>query len=264
MISDQIPQNILPFLKGRSYSLDKTGMSASKVLCFDDMILKIEKTNANSENEYRFMRWLEGKLPAPKVIAFARQEGKNYLLMSRIEGEMLCAPALMERPKELVRLAAEGLRMLWKVDISDCPVQSQLDLKLKKAAHAVEHGLVDVDAVEPHTFGENGFSSPEALLAWLCENRPQEEPVFSHGDFCLPNIFEKDRRISGFIDLGNCGIGDRYQDIALCYRSLQHNYEGRFGGRAYEGFSPEMLFEALGMEPDWEKIRYYTLLDELL
>lgn len=264
MIPDYLPQSILPFLKGRTYSWDEMGLSAAKVLCFEDMVLKVEETSATSENEYRFMRWLEGKLPVPKVIAFARQEGKNYLLMSRIEGEMLCAPTLMERPKELVRLAAEGLRMLWNVDISDCPVQSQLDLKLEKAAHAVKHGLVDVDAVEPDTFGENGFSSPEALLAWLYENRPQEEPVFSHGDFCLPNIFEKNGRISGFIDLGNCGAGDRYQDIALCLRSLRHNYEGRFGGKVYKGFSPEMLLEALGMKPDWKKIRYYTLLDELL
>ena len=31
----------------------------------------------------------------------------------------------------------------------------------------------------------------------------------------------------------------------------------------YEDFQPEMLFEKLGVEPDWGKLNYYILLDEL-
>lgn len=49
----------------------------------------------------------------------------------------------------------------------------------------------------------------------------------------------------------------------LYYRSLKHNFEGKYGGQKYENFNPDILFEKLGMEPDWEKIRYYILLDEL-
>ena len=52
--------------------------------------------------------------------------------------------------------------------------------------------------------------------------------------------------------------------IALCYRSLVHNFEGRYGGEVYEGFNANILFDELGIEPDWNKIRYYILLDELL
>ena len=63
--------------------------------------------------------------------------------------------------------------------------------------------------------------------------------------------------------MSRCGIADKWQDIALCYRSLLHNFSGKYGGKVYEGFSPELLFEKLGIEPDWEKIRYYILLDEL-
>lgn len=96
---------------------------------------------------------------------------------------------------------------------------------------------------------------------------PEEDPVFSHGDYCLPNLFLKEGKVSGYMDLGRSGIADRYQDIALCYRSLKHNYSGRYGGKVYTqlnpDFRPESLFEELGIEPDWEKIRYYILLDEL-
>lgn len=42
---------------------------------------------------------------------------------------------------------------------------------------------------------------------------------------------------------------------------LIHKYNDK--GKVYEDFKPEMLFEKLGLEPDWEKINYYLLLDEL-
>ena len=88
--------------------------------------------------------------------------------------------------------------------------------------------------------------------------------VFTHGDLSLPNILVKNNRVSGFIDLGKMGIADRWQDIAICYRSLKHNFEGNFnGGFPYEGYSPEMLFEKLGIAADPDKLRYYILLDEL-
>ena len=33
-------------------------------------------------------------------------------------------------------------------------------------------------------------------------------------------------------DLGRAGIADKWCDIALCYRSLTHNYDGSYGGRS--------------------------------
>ncbi len=115
----------------------------------------------------------------------------------------------------------------------------------------------------PGTCGANGFRSPEALLYWLEDNRPPEEPVLSHGDFCLPNLLLHGDTLAGYIDLGRAGLADRWQDIALCYRSLLHNYDGTYSGVSHAGWHPGMLFEALGLRPDWDRIRYYILLDEL-
>ena len=123
-----------------------------------------------------------------------------------------------------------------------------------------------MENVEPDTFGEDGFRDPEELLAWLYENRPEEELVLSHGDYCLPNIFGRKDEITGFIDLGKTGIADKWCDIAICYRSLSHNYSGRYGQRfdvVCSEYDDRQLFRELGVEPDWEKIRYYILLDEL-
>ena len=83
--------------------------------------------------------------------------------------------------------------------------------------------------------------------------------MLSHGDFCLPNVFVESQQLSGLIDLGRTGVADRWQDIALCWRSLKHNYSGK----VYENFDPDCLFDALGIVPDREKLNYYILLDEL-
>ncbi|MBQ8395417.1 MAG: hypothetical protein IJX54_00285, partial [Oscillospiraceae bacterium] len=59
------------------------------------------------------------------------------------------------------------------------------------------------------------------------------------------------------------GVGDKWRDIALCYRSLKHNFDGTYGGKVYTDFDADMLFDALGIEKNEEKFRYYILLDEL-
>lgn len=257
-----IPESINKYINNKPYTTDSVGASDSQVLCFENMVLKIENDSQESATHAEMLRWLEGRLPVSKLIAFEREEGKSYLLTSRIGGEMLCAPSVLKDPKLVTRLMAEALKMLWSVDISECPVDYSLDNKLALARYYVENGLCDVDNTEPETFGEGGFKDPSDLLKWLEQNRPEEDIVLSHGDLCLPNIFTKDGKISGFIDLGRCGTADRYQDIALCYRSLIHNYDGRYGYKC-DGFDPNLLFEHLNITPDMDKIRYYILLDEL-
>ncbi len=258
-----IPNNIKNIIGDMSYSTDAVGRSNSQVFCFDDMVLKIENQREESDNEHRMMAWLAGKLPVPKVICSEKENGINYLLMSRINGKMLSSTELLTNPKHLVKLLADGLRMLWSVDTSKCPYNNSIDNRLRLAEIRVRSNLCNMEDAEPTTYGVNGFKNPEKLLQWLRENTPHEELVFSHGDYCLPNIFIKDDQINGFIDLGRSGIADIYQDIALCYRSLQHNFDGTYGGIVHEGFDATILFDELKIVPDWNKIKFYILLDEL-
>ena len=259
----EFPEKIKKLIDNEPYQVDDVGMSDSTVILFRDRVLKIQTVSEESENEYNMMEWLQGRLPVPKVLGFDRQGNKNYLLMSKVPGEMACAESNLQNPEELAIRLAEALKLLWETDISGCPFVCNLDKKLEMAEYAVKHHLVDLDNVEPETFGENGFRDPEQLLDWLKTNRPEEDLVLSHGDFCLQNVFLSEGRISSFIDLGKTGIADRWQDIALCYRSLKHNMEGKFGGKVWKDFRPEILFEKLEIEPDWEKLRYYILMDEL-
>ncbi|MBQ3918115.1 MAG: phosphotransferase, partial [Oscillospiraceae bacterium] len=119
----------------------------------------------------------------------------------------------------------------------------------------------DIDNTEPSTFGEGGFKDPADLLTWLEKNKPSFEPALSHGDLCLPNILIDGGKI-GYIDIGDAGIGDKWRDLVLLSRSLRHNTDGTYG-KVYPGYYDDMLFDELGIAPDREKLRYYTLLDEL-
>ena len=260
----RIPDTIKKLIEGKPYVSDDTGMSGSKIMIFDDSVLKIVKNGTGNEvAAAEIMRWLEGKIPVPQVIACETDDKYQYLLMSKVPGRMSCDAYYLEHPGELLACLTEAFTMLWNVDVSGCPRDRNIDAQLQEARFRVENDLVDPEDAEPETFGEDGFKDPKDLLDWLEKNRPAYEPVLSHGDFCLPNIFIENGRINGFIDLGETGVADKWRDIALCYRSLKHNYDGSFGGKGYPDFDPDMLFEALGIEPDREKLKYYILLDEL-
>ena len=258
-----LPESLEHILQGQDYFIDDIGRSNSTVIIFPEKVLKIRTSNEETGTEYKMLQWLQNKLPVPRVICHEIVDGIDYLLMSKVKGEMACNPQLMSDPIRLTHMLADALKFMWSVDISNCPVSWMLDRKLSAATVAVESGEVDVGDAEPTTFGENGFRDPAHLLTWLKTERHPEDLVLSHGDFCLPNIFFESGNLSGVIDLGRSGIADRWQDIALCYRSLKHNYEGRYGGKVYEEYDSGMFFEALGIKPDWNKLNYYILLDEL-
>jgi kanamycin kinase len=57
--------------------------------------------------------------------------------------------------------------------------------------------------------------------------------VLIHGDYCLPNLMLASWRFSGFIDLGNSGVGDRHIDLFWGAWTLKFNlgtdaYRNRF------------------------------------
>ena len=60
--------------------------------------------------------------------------------------------------------------------------------------------------------------------------------------------------MSGFVDLGRAGVGDRYRDLALAQRSLIRNC-----GAVWVPF----FFTEYGLpQPDEAKLTFYQLLDE--
>ena len=260
----QLPENIRKLLGGQSFTGNDVGMSGAEVYMFPEYVLKIQPHTKETENEYEIIKWLKGRIPVPEIVEYGLRDGKSYTLMTRIWGKMLCEEEILLDSERLIRLSAEGIQKLWSVDIRDCPVTfSRLEERLKAARYNVENHLVDLDNVEEDTFGPDGFKDPRELLEWLEANRPEEDLVLTHGDFCLPNLFADQGGICGYIDLGKMGPADRWQDLAILLRSLDHNMSGYYNGKVYGKFETQMLLDALGTEMNEEKNRYYRLLDEL-
>jgi len=262
MLDDlNIPQLIKDLIGDQSYEIDDIGHSGSTVLTFENMVLKIEPHTSNIDEAVENMRWMGKRVPVPQVIQYEVVGDKSYLLMSKVDGKMSCDPYYMEHPNEMVELLAEGLRMLWSVDISGGRQDWSLEGDLEKVRESLDREW-ETGRIVVAPDGK-ALYSPEEVMDWLEENKPKEELALSHGDYCLPNVFFKDGKVSGFIDLGASGVADKYLDIADCYWSLKHNFNGFFGGKAYANFDPSILFEKLGPEIDVKKVQYILFIYHL-
>ena len=260
---DELPLEILSKLDNKPYEVINVGLSGAEVRRYDDFVLKIQPHTEQSVNEVAFMRYLKGKVLAPEVAEYEMQDGKDYLLMSKLDGDMLCADKFLANQTLLFEKAGEILFALWKLPINECPCDMRLERKLSIARHNVEHNNVDLNLVNPKLLGVKGwFKTPEALLQWLIDNKPREDLCVSHGDFCLPNIIVCGNNV-GVIDFPYGGVADRYCDIALFCRSVKSNLRGEYGGKTYAEFDEKLFFDVLNLKPDFDKIDYYILLDEL-
>ena len=78
-----------------------------------------------------------------------------------------------------------------------------------------------------------------------------EHHTLLHGDYCLPNIILNDRRLSGFIDVGSGGLGDRHIDLFWGIWSLEFNLKTpRWKDRFLDAYGRELvqaeLLECIG------------------
>lgn len=258
-----LPKEIYEIVQGKPFITNKVGMSGAEVRVYDDFVLKIQPHTVLSVNEVAFMRYLKSKVLAPEVLAYETQNGKDYLLMNKLKGDMLFVDKFLSNQALLLEKAGEILHMLWELPIQDCPCDMTLDYRLHLAQYNVEHDKVDLDNINPRLLGANGrFKTPEQLLQWLRDNKPSEELSVTHGDFCLPNIIVCGDKV-GIIDFPFGGIADKYSDIALLYRSTKSNLAGKYGGKVYGELDEKLFSNILGITPDFDKIEYYILLNEL-
>ena len=203
------------------------------------------------EQEMQRLAWLAKRAPVPRVEAFIQEHAASYLLMSSMPGLNAADPQLIGQPARLVQLLAAGLHLLHALPIAGCPFQHGVADEIERAWQRMEQGRVDEADFDSNRLGR----SAQDLFAELLATRPPvEERVFTHGDYCLPNILIHQGQLSGFVDIGRAGIGDPYRDLALAARSISRNL-----GAAW--VAP--FFAAYGISsPDPGKLAFFQLLDE--
>jgi aminoglycoside phosphotransferase len=203
--------------------------------------------------ELNALEWLQNRFPVPQLLYYEEYNGLDFLITSELTGLDASKDLLLSNPNELVGIYARGIKELHKLDIQNCPLNQTLSVRLQDAGRRVMEGIADEFNVEE----ENKHRTPLDILNELLISQPvHEDLVFTHGDYCLPNLIIDNSQVSGMIDLGKAGIADRYQDISLAIRSLRHNYK--------TDMYKDLFLECYGMnELDEHKLKYYILLDEL-
>ncbi len=196
------------------------------------------------------LKWLFGKLPVPRVLFYTCYNSQEFLLLAALKGVPSHHASIEER-KTVVSILARGLRRIHSIDITKCPFNNSLDIQLSRARTRMKRGFVREEDFDEKRQGRTAEALYQELLATRLDI---DDPVFTHGDYCLPNILIDGGKLSGFVDFGNAGISDRYQDIALCIRSIIYN----FGGKR----CADLFLEKYGIKPNWQKIEFYQLLDE--
>lgn len=262
MLVKNWPDSVKSLTAGQRGVRDKVGQSGSQVWLFEQLVLKTGADIQALRAERDRLIFLNGRLPVPQVVEYAEKHGRAFLLTQRLPGRMLCDEMFLRDPQRLVRLLADACMLLAQVDCAECCFDAGAAALLTQAHVRVQTGRCSVSDAEPGTYGPGGFANPAALFDWLCRHVPSYTVHFVHGDCCLPNILVENDRISGFVDVGRCGKGDMWQDLALCVRSLRHNLEACLGHDSVERLI-SIFLEHLGLAADSEKIRYYILLDEL-
>ena len=145
----------------------------------------------------------------PEVLHYSSGEG-DILLTARVNGEDFTASRYIREPKRLAKTLGELMRELHETDFSDCPVKNKMEEYFATARRNYATDNYD-KSYFPDSFGY--ASAEEAILAMEKGAERLTERVLLHGDFCLPNVILDDWRLSGYIDLGAAGVGDRHVDI---------------------------------------------------
>lgn len=154
-----------------------------------------------------------------EVLLYCSERGKDCLVTRRLPGEDCCDELYLADPKRLCDTTATLLRALHETPCARCPVD-----RIPSYAASVRQGL-DASRYEPElfapmwefsTFAEAEAAAREGLSALKSE-------ALIHGDYCLPNIILRDWRLSGYIDLGNGGLGDRHIDLLWGVWTLNFN-----------------------------------------
>ncbi|MBQ8952624.1 MAG: phosphotransferase, partial [Clostridia bacterium] len=114
----------------------------------------------------------------------------------------------------------EAIRALHETAAADCPLSDVNERWIE--VYEKEHGAP--------------FAGDVSIL---------QKDVLAHGDCCLPNIFFDGGRFSGFIDLGDAGLGDRHADLSSALWSLGYNLgTDCWNGRLLDAYGRDAVDEA--------------------
>lgn len=228
LINDTIgifPPKITEYLGGTVF--DSSCSPEAKVYFSSDNGLFIKRSSKGSlKAEAEMDRFFHSKGLGAEVIDYI-SDGEDWLVTKAVIGEDLTHENYLLRPEWLCDTLATTLRMLHSLDYSGCPVTDRNTQYL----NTVTEGY-SIDRFDPSYYGAD-ISKNDAFAIVKNSAHTLGNNVLLHGDYCLPNVIFNGDTLSGFIDLGNGGVGDPHIDVYWGIWTLEFNlktdkYRSRF------------------------------------
>jgi kanamycin kinase len=223
----------------------------------DDLVrfLKVSRSGhfPTPMQEAERMRWARASLPVPEVIDAGTDGDLDWIATTALPGTDATRHPWKADPERLVPVLARGLAAFHRAAPAErCPFQFTTGIAIGHARARVERGIATAADLHP----EHQHLTIEEAVAELERLAPdREDLVVCHGDYCLPNVLLDDAgAVTGYVDLGELGVADRWWDIAVGAWSVTWNL-----GPGWE----ELFYDAYGVEPDEQRIAFYRLLYDL-
>ena len=205
------------------------------------------------DDEADRMRWAVEYLPVPQVIEQGSDAEVSWLTTRALPGRDATDSAWTKDPERLVGVLAEGLRVFHQAPVETCPCDFRLNRALAHVRRRVELGLIQP---ERDFHPEFAHLSAEEAVEHLERTRPKAERlVVCHGDYCLPNVLIEEGVATGFVDLGELGVADRWWDLAVATWSVTWNL-----GPGYE----DLFLSEYGVERDDPQLEFYRLVYDVV
>ena len=208
-----IPSSLLPYVSGGNLYDSSCSPEARVIFSDKDSGYFIKSAPLGSlKSEALMQNYFCEKGLSSRVLEYFSDtsENKDFLVSERVRGEDCTFQTYLDDPKRLCIFLGEKLRELHSLDFSDCPVKDRMSTYFKVAKVNYEKRTYDPS----YTMGAyRTLNIDEAYRAAELAKTLLNGKVLLHGDYCLPNIVLDDWRFSGFIDLGNGGVGDPHIDI---------------------------------------------------
>ena len=203
------------------------------------LFLKIQE-NGSLIQEYSILKWIDGRISTPRPIKYVKEGATEYLVTSQVQGTPVYL--IPDDDRELhVKLMAQTLQEIHAILGEGCPYVMSSDIRLELARKLNPNKMKEIDKLA------------RAL-------KPLEEKlVFTHGDYCLPNILVHEGDLGGVIDWDCGGLAHPYVDFVMCSWSLSYNYGAE---EAREIWFP-LFLEEYGVTIDREIFRLYEEIENL-
>lgn len=205
---------------------DSSGRSGAVTWRIDSDPVCYLKTGAlgSLQQDAEGLRWFHGgPIRTPEVLEYLQDE-QDYLLTAAIPGSPAFESPWREDPARLARLLGQALRRFHDAYRPEsCPLHYDpadmlARVEANYTAQSWDTGMLD---------WMGGFSPAEAWQRIREGIGRLRADVVLHGDWCLPNVLLQDWQVSGTLDLGMAGRGDRHYDLHWCCWSLDYNLHSR-------------------------------------